>query len=303
MTAKPTQESPAREAGADLLRDDEEVQRRSVEAEPAPPADAEGSRTADALAYGGGALVLFGLLALAFTWLASLWGIVALLGIAGVVALALCWATRRLRPPAVSDVLAGIAAISLTLCVDTVFDASGVVVGPDMRWFLVCVPAMLVGGAISWWFRSRAAGATVLGGVDGGPGLVMGVLVLSLSFATFAPFVQRLPNHFSVRAWLRMIWFTGFCASCAFAFAPGVWPVAGGLWAAGVIVLAAIQRRVPAMVLAALALFVVFIVTVIEMFGAITGTGFGTIFFGITLLGVVVAWRQWVGAERIISSS
>ncbi len=60
---------------------------------------------------------------------------------------------------------------------------------------------------------------------------------------------------------------------------------------------------VPAMVLAALALFVVFIVTVIEMFGAITGTGFGTIFFGITLLGVVVAWRQWVGAERTISSS
>ncbi|WP_420445325.1 hypothetical protein [Candidatus Poriferisodalis sp.] len=100
-----------------------------------------------------------------------------------------------------------------------------------------------------------------------------------------------------------MIWFTGFCASCAFAFAPGVWPAAGGLWAAGVIVLAAIQRRVPAMVLAALALFVVFIVTVIEMFGAITGTGFGTIFFGITLLGVVVAWRQWVGAERTISSS
>ncbi|WP_420445327.1 hypothetical protein [Candidatus Poriferisodalis sp.] len=83
---------------------------RSVDASPAPPADAEGSRTADALAYGGGALVLFGLLALA-----------------------LCWATRRLRPPAVSDVLAGIAAISLTLCVDTVFDASGVVVGPVMR--------------------------------------------------------------------------------------------------------------------------------------------------------------------------
>ncbi|WP_420621922.1 hypothetical protein [Candidatus Poriferisodalis sp.] len=406
---------------------------RSVEAEPAPPADAEGSRTADALAYGGGALVLFGLLALAFTWLANLWGIVALLGIAGAVALALCWATRRLRPPAVSDVLAGIAAISLTLCVDTVFDAGGLVVGPDVRWFLVCVPAMVIGAAISWWFRSRAAGAwaviglvalplalatgsetrlgftlplsvtvsevsvwvalalmvvavtlveqatrvaarrgnvtdatvtwivfvassalgmalvisarvqgeswfyfflvaaaaavtglavwqrewvllspasrlffaagaTVLGGVDSGPGLVMGVLVLSLSFATFAPFVQRLPSHFSVRAWLRMIWFTGFCASCAFAFAPGAWPAAGGLWAVGVIVLAAVQRRVPAIVLASLALFVVFIVTVIEMFGAITGTGFGTIFFGITLLGVVVAWRQWVGAERTISS-
>ncbi|WP_420625500.1 hypothetical protein [Candidatus Poriferisodalis sp.] len=131
---------------------------RSVEAEPAPPADAEGSRTADALAYGGGALVLFGLLALAFTWLANLWGIVALLGIAGAVALALCWATRRLRPPAVSDVLAGIAAISLTLCVDTVFDASDLVVGPVVRWFLVCVPAMLIGGAICWWFHSRALG-------------------------------------------------------------------------------------------------------------------------------------------------
>ena len=42
--------------------------------------------------------------------------------------------------------------------------------------------------------------SSALGGVDGGPDLVMGVLVLSLSFATFAPFVQRLPNHFSVRA-------------------------------------------------------------------------------------------------------
>ena len=70
-----------------------------------------------------------------------------------------------------------------------------------------------------------------------------------------------------------MIWFTGFCASWAFSFAPGAWPAVGGLWAAGVIVLAALQRRVPTMVLAALALFVVFIVTVIEMFGAITGTG------------------------------
>ncbi|WP_423917818.1 hypothetical protein [Candidatus Poriferisodalis sp.] len=436
MTAKPTEESPARGAGAGLVRDDEEAQRSSDEAElgapddsePAPPDDAGGSRTADVLAYMGGALVLFGLLALTFTWLTSLWGIVALLGIGGAMALALCWATRRLRPAAVSDVLAGIAAISLTLCVDTVFDASGLVVGPDERWILVCVPAMLLGGAICWWFRSRAAGSwaaagfvalplalatgseerlgftlplsvtvptvsvwvtlvlmvvavtlveqaarvaarrglvvpatvawivfvasstlgtvlvisarvqgeswfyfvlvaaaaavtglaiwgrewvllstasrlffaagvTVFGGIDDGPGQAMGLVVLSLSCCTFAPFVQRLPNHFSVRGWLRMIWFTGFCASCAFAFAPGVWPAAGGLWAAGVLVLAAVQRRVLAMVLAALALFFVFLVTVIEMFGAITGTGFGTIFFGITLLGVVVAWRERVEVE------
>ena len=108
MTVKPPDELPAR--GAGVLRDCQEAQRRPVEADPAPPAHVEGSRTADALAYGGGALVLFELLALAFTWLASLWGIVALLGIAGAVALALCSATRRLRPSAVSDVLAGIAA-------------------------------------------------------------------------------------------------------------------------------------------------------------------------------------------------
>ena len=91
-------ETPGRIAGsrgAGVLRDGQEAQRRSVEADPAPPAHVEGSRTADALA---------------FTWLASLWGIVALLGIAGAVALALCSATRRLRPSAVSDALAGIAA-------------------------------------------------------------------------------------------------------------------------------------------------------------------------------------------------
>ncbi|WP_423918905.1 hypothetical protein [Candidatus Poriferisodalis sp.] len=114
---------------------------RSVEAEPAPPADAEGSRTADALAYGGGALVL--------------------------------------------GVRAG----------DAARRSDQLVVPFASRW-----------------------------------GLVMGVLVLSLSLTAFAPFVQRLPNHFSVRAWLRMIWFTGFCASCVFAFAPGAWPAARGQW-------------------------------------------------------------------------
>ena len=88
----------------------------------------------------------------------------------------------------------------------------------------------------------------------------------------------------------------GFGASCAFAFAPGGWPAAGALWAAAVILLAAFQRRWLALVLGTLALYVVFIVLVIETFGAGAGAGFGTLLFGVTLLVVVTVWRQRAAA-------
>ena len=58
------------------------------------------------------------------------------------------------------------------------------------------------------------------------------------------------------------------------------------------ILLGAAQRRVLAMVLSSLALFVVFIVRVIDLFGATAGAGFGTMSFGVTMLVFVVVWRQ-----------
>ncbi len=420
----PTEGAPAGGADAGSLRDEEESKPRSFEAECAPPGD-DASRAANAVAYVGGALVLLGLLALALTWSLELWDTVTLLGIVGAVAAVLSWATRRLRPPAVSDVLAGVAAMALILCFDTVLDASDVVVGPAERWVLLCAPLMVLGGAFSWWFRSRAAGAwavvgwvllplalvtgseerlgftlplsvtvsevsvwvalalmvvaatlveqaarfaarrgrvdpstvswttfvssttlgivlviaasvqhqswfyfvlvalsaavtgvavwqrewiwlstasrlftaaavTALGGIDSGPGRAMGLVVLSYSFFTFTPLRRRLPDRLSVRLWEGMIWLMGLCTSCAFAFAPGAWPAAGGLWAVAVIAIAATRRRALAMVLAALALFVVFIVRVIDMFGATVGAGFGTIAFGVAILVVVVIWRQGV---------
>ena len=136
------------------------------------------------------------------------------------------------------------------------------------------------------------AGVTALSGIGDGPGRAMGLVVLSLSFFTFAPLARRLPPHFAVRIWEGTIWFMGFGASCAFAFAPGGWPAAGGLWAAAVILLAAFQRRSLAMVLGTVALYVVFIVLVIETLGAGAGAGFGTLLFGVTLLVVVTVWRQ-----------
>ena len=152
-----------------------EAKPRSSDAESAPPTDAGAGRAVAAVAYVAGVLILFGLLALVFTWVPTdLWGIVMLLGVAGALTLVMSWATRRLRPQAVSDVLAGISAVSLTLSLDTVFDASGVVVGPAERWVMVCAPALVLGGAFWWWFSSRLAGAWA----------IIGFSLLPLALAT-----------------------------------------------------------------------------------------------------------------------
>ncbi len=396
----------------------------SLEADPGSPADAGAGRAADAIAFVGGALVLVAVLVLGFGLYSDLAERLALLSSAGCVALAAAWATRRLLPAAVSDVLAGIAAVSLVLCLDVVLHEIGSAISPHVRWILICGALMSLGGALCWWLRSRVAGAlavaawvalpaalatsrpedvdlavpflragvpeisvwaslalmvlaatvveqatqfaarrgwvdpstavwtafvattvlgtalvlaatlqgqswfyfilvagaaiatgvsvwqrewvwlptagrlfstaavTALGGVDDDPGRAMGLVVLSLSFFTFAPLARRLPRHFAVRVWEGTIWFMGLGVSCAFAFAPGGWPAAGGLWAAAVILLAAFQRRWLALVLGTLALYVVFIVRVIEAFGAGAGAGFGTLLFGVTLLVIVTVWRQ-----------
>ena len=159
MTTEPTAAATDDSAPAELLPDEEHAEPPPTESEAAPTAGAAVSRAAGPVSYVGGALVLAGLLALIFTWVTDFTGLLALLGISGAVALALSWATRRLRPSAVSDVLAGIAAVELSLFFDTVLDAAGLVIDPAPRWILFCVPSMLIGGALCWWFRSSAAGA------------------------------------------------------------------------------------------------------------------------------------------------
>ena len=174
----------------------------------------------------------------------------------------------------------------------------------DTSWFyFVLIAGAFAATGIAVWRRDwvwlpmstrllSTCGVTALGGIGSGPGRAMALVILAYSFFTFTPFRQRLPDRFSVRIWEGMIWLMGFGVSCAFAVASAGWPAAGALWAAAMILLGAAQRRVLAMVLSSLALFVVFIVRVIDLFGATAGAGFGTMSFGVTMLVFVVVWRQ-----------
>ena len=132
----------------------------SLEADPGSPADAGAGRAADAIAFVGGALVLVAVLVLGFGLYSDRAERLALLSSAGCVALAAAWATRRLLPAAVSDVLAGIAAViagpllGCRVARDWLGDQS-----PRMRWILICGALMSLGGALCWWLRSRVAGA------------------------------------------------------------------------------------------------------------------------------------------------
>ena len=423
MVMKPTEERPRSGDGAGVVGDEGESQPCSPGVERAVPADDGASRAAKAIAYVGGVLVLLGSLALALIWMTDLWAAATLLGIVGTVALASSRATLRVRPSAVSNILAGVAAIALSLGIDVALDASGMVFGRVERWLLFCAPILLFGSAFGWWLGSRVAGSwavfgwvllplalatgseerlgvalplldplseisvwaalalmvvavtlvgeagrlaaqrgriapstansitfvasstlgvalviaaavqdtswfyfvliagafaatgiavwrrdwvwlpmstrllstcgvTALGGIGSGPGRAMALVILAYSFFTFTPFRQRLPDRLSVRIWEGMIWLMGFGVSCAFAGASAGWPAAGALWAAAMILLGAAQRRVLAMVLSSLALFVVFIIRVIDLFGATAGAGFGTMSFGVTMLVFVVVWRQ-----------
>ncbi len=180
----------------------------------------------------------------------------------------------------------------------------------DTSWFyFVLITGAFTATGIAVWRRDwvwlptatrllSTCGVTALGGIDSGPGRAMALVILSYSFFTFTPFRQRLPDRFSVRIWEGMIWLMGFGVSCAFAVAPAGWPAAGALWGAAMIFLGAAQRRALAMVLSSLALFVVFIVRVIDLFGATAGAGFGTMSFGVTMLVFVVVWRQRVGSAQ-----
>ena len=169
-------------------------------------------------------------------------------------------------------------------------------------YFVLVAGSALATGLSVWrqewvWLPTAArlystAAIMALTGIEDGAGRAMGLVVLSLSFFTFAPLARRLPDHLSVRFWEATIWVMGFGASCAFALAPGGWPAAGGLWAGAVIVLAALGQRPLALVLGALALYIVFIVRVIDTFGVETGAGLGTISFGLTLLVVMLVWQQ-----------
>ena len=157
-------------AGAGSVGDVAESLPRLLRAGLASPDDAGASRAANAVAYAGGALVLLGSVALALVWLTDLWATTALLGIVGAVVLVSSWVTRRLRPPAVSDVLAGVAAIALSLCVDAALDASGIVFGRVERWVLLCAPIMLNRRLGHWCCSAaRSAGGFVREWLGRGP--------------------------------------------------------------------------------------------------------------------------------------
>ena len=174
MVMKPTEERPHRGDGAGVVGDEGESQPRLPGVERAVPADAGASRAANAIAYVGGVLVLLGSFALALIWMTDYWAGAALLGIVGTVALASSWATRWLRPSAVSNILAGVAAIAMSLAIDVALDASGIVFGRVERWLLFCAPILLFGSAFAWWLGSRVAGSWA----------VIGWVLLPLALAT-----------------------------------------------------------------------------------------------------------------------
>ena len=75
-------------------------------------------------------------------------------------------------------------------------------------WFyFILVAGAAVATGVSVWQREwvwlptagrlfSTAAVTALGGVNDDPGRAMGLVVLSLSFFTFAPLARRLPRHF-----------------------------------------------------------------------------------------------------------
>ncbi len=65
---------------------------------------------------------------------------------------------------------------------------------------------------------------------------------------------------------------------------------------ATVIALGVLRGRPVAMLVGGLALFIALMVTVIDMLGATVGTGFGTLLFGVTVIGAMIVWRQQIAA-------
>ena len=116
--------------------------------------------------------------------------------------------------------------------------------------------------------------------------------MLALSFFPFAPLARRLPQHWVVRVWELVVWAAGLTTAIGFASASGGWPAAGGVWAALMLLVAARLRRPLALAAGVIGLYAVFVAIVIETFDASVGAGFGTLAFGLIVLGAVLEWRR-----------
>lgn len=128
--------------------------------------------------------------------------------------------------------------------------------------------------------------------IEDAPRNALALLLLVLSFFPFTPLARRLPEHWLTRVWELAVWAAGLTAAIGFAAADGGWPAAGGVWAAAMILSAALQRRWLAMAAGVIGLYVVFLMIVIETFNASAGAGFGTLVFGLLVLAAVLAWRR-----------
>ena len=167
---------------------------RSLEAQNASSTpDNDGVARAAALgAVVGGALLLVGLLLFvrfASDDLASL----ILTSAGGAAALAASWAVRRLRPPMASDMLAGVAAVSLTLLLYLLLVLF--LLRPPLSivldWVLLCVLSFVIGGAVCWRLRSRAAGALAVFGLIALP---LALLSIGASEYTLPPVLVLVPG-------------------------------------------------------------------------------------------------------------
>ena len=122
------------------------------------PAAGAASRVADAGAVLGVALVVAAALVLAFGQFEQDFGArIAVLATAGAVVLVAAGAARRLRLAATSDALAGAAVLLLTVCVVAGLEELGDPGDEGLGWALTCIAGVLLGGAVSWWTRSRSA--------------------------------------------------------------------------------------------------------------------------------------------------
>ena len=139
---------------------------------------------------------------------------------------------------------------------------------------------------------SYSASVSSLTDIEDLPRNALALIVLVLSFFPFAPLARRLPQHWVVRVWELVVWATGLTTAIGFAAASGGWPAAGGVWAAAMILSAARLRRPLALAAGVLGLYAAFVTIVIETFDASVGAGFGTLAFGLIVLGAVLEWRR-----------
>ena len=175
-------------------------------------------------------------------------------------------------------------------------------------WFYFFLVAAAIGlTGVSVWRRERTwlslagrlfsgAAVTTLFHINEGSSMALALVLLGLTFFPFTPLRQRLPSHWSVLLWEAMIWLNGLAIACAFALELGARPVVQWAWAGGMVALGVLRGRPVAMLVGGLALFIALMVTVIDMLGATVVTGFGTLLFGVTVIGAMIVWRQQIAA-------